>query len=165
MKQLDQRITALEQLIGDGDLVITETIYNQIQQMREICRQQNISSKLYKMAQLIYNYDLNYCYSALPSQSKIQLIMQSEKQLQEASSNIIKIIKYRKFVDFEPIIGLQEKINQILLLQTASKLAFKDDQIVVNQNNTMMLIDDFNRYQQQLEALVLINYELRQQVE
>ncbi|CAK81958.1 unnamed protein product (macronuclear) [Paramecium tetraurelia] len=165
MKQLDQRITALEQLIGDGDLVITDTIYNQIQQMREIARQQNLSSKLYKMASLIYNYDLNYCYSALPPQSKIQLIMQSEKYLQEASQNLIKIIKYRKFVDFEPIIGLQEKINQILLLQTASKLALKDDQIVVNQINSAMLMDDFNRYQQQLETLVLINYELNQQIE
>ncbi|CAD8060021.1 unnamed protein product [Paramecium sonneborni] len=165
MKQLDQRITALEQLIGDGNLVITETVYNQIQQMRDISRQYNLSSKIQKMSQLIYNYDLNYCYSALPAQSKIQLIMQSETQLQEASQNLNKVMKYKKFVDFEPIVGLQEKINQILLLQTASKLTLNSDQIVVNQNNTMMLIDEFNRYQQQLETLVIINYELNQQIQ
>ena len=55
---------------------------------------------------VIYNYDLNCSSEILSSQSKIQLIMQSEKELQTASAHLTKMLKYRKFVDFEPIIGL-----------------------------------------------------------
>ncbi|KAM3129215.1 hypothetical protein pb186bvf_018690 [Paramecium bursaria] len=148
MQQLEQRLQILENLIGNGDLEIVDTLYTNLLKLREIVVNSNIESKINRLTQIVVNFEQNFSAEALTNENKIRIISMAEEQLKQSQLHLEKILNLKKYVDFEPIILLKEKIADILLLQTTSRA-----QNIKNQ----LLEEEYNKFQQQLENLVRLS--------